>query len=122
MTTVLLVAVMVLTEAMSDVLVSRVMKQVGIVASLRPRVLLSTAVRVGRRPGFWAGIALSALHFAAFLALLSYLNLSVVICVSALIFVAGTVGARLFLKETVTPRRWLGSGLVCLGVAMVALH
>jgi drug/metabolite transporter (DMT)-like permease len=122
MITALLVAIMVMAEAASDVLITRAMKGIGAIVSLRPRALLSTARRVLTSLTFWSGIALSALHFAAFLALLSYVDLSIVVRASALIFVAGTLGARLFLKETITPQRWAGSCLVCVGVAMVSMH
>ena len=120
--TVLLVAMLVLSEAAADVLITQGMKQIGAVSDFRPGALLITAGRVLSNGSFLSGIGLSALHFAAFLILLSYVDLSVVVCASALIFVAGTLGARLFLNETVILQRWVGSCLVCIGVALVSLH
>jgi len=119
--TAFLIALMVLGDAASDVLITRGMKQVGEVASLRPLALFRTAGRVARNPSFVLGLAVSSLHFAAFVCLLSYADLSFVIPASALVYVVSTLGARLFLDERVTPRRWAGSALVCAGVALLSI-
>ena len=62
-----------------------------------------------------------ALAFFALLAALSFANVSFVVPVTALSYVAGTLGGIFFLGEHVSLRRWLGVGMVCLGVTLVIL-
>jgi transporter family protein len=119
MLTVLLVVVMVLFEAGGDVLITRGMRQIGPVSDFRPYALMLTIGHILRNRSFLGGVGLSSVRFAAFLILLSYVDLSIVIPSSALIFVVGTFAARVLLKENVTLQRWIGSCLVCVGVALV---
>lgn len=119
--TALLIALMVFGDAASDVLMTQGMKQVGAIESLRPGALFRSAGRVARNRSFVLGLAVSTLHFVAFVSLLSYVNLSFVIPASALVYVVSTLGARVFLHERVTPRRWLGSVFVCVGVALLSI-
>jgi drug/metabolite transporter (DMT)-like permease len=51
--------------------------------------------------------------------MLSLENVSLVIPVTALSYVAGTLGGEMFLGEQVTRQRWAGVALVCLGVTLV---
>jgi drug/metabolite transporter (DMT)-like permease len=46
-------------------------------------------------------------------------NVSFVVPFTALTFAAGAYGGSLFLGERVTPLRWAGIILVCLGVLLV---
>ena len=48
-----LIALMVVADAASDVLVARAMKQIGEVTSFRPRALLKTLGRMARSPNSW---------------------------------------------------------------------
>ncbi len=121
MITAVLVALMVVSDAASDVFIAHAMKQNGPVHLARLRSLLTMVRRVLGSGAYALGIASAALHFAVFLLLLSYADLSFVIPSAALVYVAGTLGARLFLGETVPPRRWAGVLLVCAGVALVSL-
>src|SRR3954468_22359304 len=124
MLTALLVAAMVLFEAAGDVLITWGMRQIGAVTDFRPHALLLTIGRVLRNASFLGGVGLSSVRFAAFLILLSYVDLSIVIPASALIFVVGTFSARFLLDEEITPvvaahgprwrltaQRWIGSCL-----------
>ena len=120
--TALMIAIMVLAEAASDIMVTRAMKQVGAITCFQPHILLKIANQVLRNAHFLGGIGLAALQFAVFLTLLAYVDLSIVIPASALIFVVGTLGAKLFLKEKITQQRWLGSCLICVGVALASVR
>jgi drug/metabolite transporter (DMT)-like permease len=48
-------------------------------------------------------------------------NVSFVVPVTALSYVAGAVGGVTFLRERVSPQRWLGVALVAIGVTLVFL-
>ena len=57
--------------------------------------------------------------FFSLLGMLSLENVSFVVPVTALSYAAGAYGGSLFLGEKVTPQRWLGVLMVCIGVTMV---
>jgi drug/metabolite transporter (DMT)-like permease len=69
----------------------------------------------------WAGLTLMATAFFSLLAVLSRENVSLVVPVTALSYGTGALGGRLFLGEQVTPQRWAGVLLVCVGVAFVII-
>ena len=102
-----------------ELCVARGMKAVGEVKDFRPAALLALIPRILRVPWMWAGIGLMATAFFSLLAVLARENVSMVVPVTALSYGAGALGGRLFLGEQVTPRRWAGILLVCMGVALV---
>jgi len=121
MITALMIVVIILTNAAGDVLVTKGMKETGEVSSLKPRELLFTAKKMLSQRSFLLGIFSLVLSFFAFLSVLSWADLSFVVPATSLVYVVSIVGARLFLKEKVSPMRWVGSLLVCLGVALICL-
>ncbi len=65
------------------------------------------------------GIALLALNFTALLALLSFLDVSIVGPARAISYLFLTLLAWLILGERVTPLRWAGVALITAGVAVI---
>jgi drug/metabolite transporter (DMT)-like permease len=104
-----------------ELCVSRAMKAVGEVRDFRPQAIARVILRALRVGWMWAGVGLMALAFFSLLGALSFLNVSFVVPVTALSYVAGALGALFFLRERVSPRRWLGVFLVSLGVTLVFL-
>jgi drug/metabolite transporter (DMT)-like permease len=104
-----------------ELFVTRAMKSAGEVKDFRPLALLRVIVRALRVPWMWAGLTLMGTAFFSLLAVLSRENVSVVVPVTALSYGAGAVGGRVFLGEQVTPARWAGVFLVCVGVAFVII-
>jgi drug/metabolite transporter (DMT)-like permease len=100
-----------------ELCVTRAMKVVGEVKDFRPGAI----VRAIRVPWMWLGISLMATAFFSLLAVLTTQNVSLVVPVTALNYGAGALGGRLLLGEKVTPRRWAGVLLVCVGVCVVVL-
>jgi len=121
MITALLVLIIVVSNAAGDVLITRGMKQIGEVASISPRELLSVAGRVFTNLNFLSGVASLAVSFFAFLAVLSWADLSFVVPATSLVYVVTIIGARFVLKEEVNGLRWAGTLLVCMGVALVCV-
>jgi drug/metabolite transporter (DMT)-like permease len=95
------------------------MKQVGEPESFRPMALLRFIGKAVRNGWVWLAMPLLAASFYSLLILLSWAPLSVVIPASAFNYVVGTLGAKYLLKEQVSARRWMGVGLVFLGVILV---
>ena len=69
----------------------------------------------------WIGVGLMTIGFFSLLGILSFENVSFVVPVTALSYVAGAFGGMFFLGERVNFRRWLGIFLVCVGVTLVVL-
>jgi drug/metabolite transporter (DMT)-like permease len=104
-----------------ELCVSRAMKTVGEVSDFHPQAIVRVILRALRVGWMWAGVGLMATAFFSLLGALSFLNVSFVVPVTALSYVAGALGAVFFLRERVSPRRWLGVFLVSLGVTLVFL-
>jgi drug/metabolite transporter (DMT)-like permease len=119
--TVLLFFLIVVSGTGGELCVSRAMKLVGEVKDFRPQAIARVILRALRIPWMWAGVSMMALAFFSLLGALSFLNVSFVVPVTALSYVAGALGAVFFLRERVSPRRWAGVFLVSLGVTLVFL-
>ena len=102
-----------------ELCVSRAMKTVGEAPSFRPAQMARVIFRALRVPWMWIGVAMMAVAFFALLGALSLYNVSFVVPVTALSYVAGAVGGITFLRERVSPQRWLGVVLVAVGVTLV---
>ncbi len=121
MKTAILIAMVVLADSAGDVFLTKGMKQVGEISTLNPRALLAIGGRVITNKNFLSGIFFITITFVSFLIVLSWADLSLVFPAKSLVYVLSTLGAKFFLKETVTFQRWMGIVLVCLGVALVSL-
>lgn len=97
------------------------MKGVGAPERLRPLAVLQFLGRAVRSSWLWFALPLLAASFYSLLVLLSWAPLSVVIPASAFNYVVGTIGAKYLLKERVSPKRWMGVVMVCIGVALVLI-
>ncbi len=95
------------------------MKQVGEPERLRPRAILRFLGKAARNGWVWFAMPLLAASFYSLLVLLSWAPLSVVIPASAFNYVVGTFGAKYLLKEQISSRRWMGVGMVFVGVILV---
>jgi drug/metabolite transporter (DMT)-like permease len=104
-----------------EMCMARAMKIVGEVTDFRPHAIAGAIGRAMKLHWFWIGLSGMALGFFALLGMLSLAKASFVFPATALSYVVGTLGGKLFLGERVTPQRWLGVLLVCLGVALVAI-
>jgi len=104
-----------------EICVTRAMKHVGEVTDFRPLAVVRVILRAMKDPWMWIGISMMTLAFFSLLAVLSIENVSFVVPVTALNYAAGALGGKFFLGERVTPRRWAGVLIVCVGVTLVWL-
>jgi multidrug transporter EmrE-like cation transporter len=117
----ILFALIVLAGTGGELCVSRAMKDVGEAKSLKPNDILDVILRALRVPWMWLGVGMMATAFFALLTALSIFNVSYVVPVTALSYVAGAVGGAAFLGEHVNSERWFGVLLVAIGVTLVCL-
>ena len=116
-----LVLSLVTADSAGNILLTRGMKQVGEVHTLQIRHLLQIARRALVNPWLGLGILCMAVSFFLFLTLLSGKDLSFVLPSTALAYVMSVFGARYILKEAVSASRWIGTLIICAGVALIAL-
>jgi drug/metabolite transporter (DMT)-like permease len=114
-------ALIVIAGTGGELCVSRAMKVVGEARSFRPSDVVHFILRSLRVPWMWIGVGMMAVAFFALLAALSIFNVSFVVPVTALSYVAGAFGGAAFLGEQVSSQRWLGVLLVAIGVTLVCL-
>jgi transporter family protein len=113
---------LILADSAGNIFLTRGMKQLGDVGALRPRELLRIARRAVVNPMLLLGIFCIAIAFFTFLGLLAGADLSFVLPATSLAYVVSVFGAKYFLKEDVTADRWIGTMLICLGVALISLN
>jgi len=121
MRTAIALVVLVVTGTGGDITVAYAMKRLGEVGSFAPAAILRFLGRAFCERWMWIGVAQMTLAFCSLLALLSWAPLSFVVPAMALSYVTGGLGGKYFLGEQLTPARWMGIGLVSLGVALVCV-
>lgn len=104
-----------------ELCVTRAMKVLGEMHDFRPAALVRFVLRAMRVGWMWIGIGMMTVAFFSLLAMLSIENVSLVVPVTALSYAAGAAGAVVFLHERISPQRWFGVLIVCVGVTLVWL-
>ena len=118
MRTLAILAFVIITGTGGEICLTHAMKLLGEVHDFRPRAIATFVLRALRVGWLWFAVLLMAASFFSFLTMLSWYPVSFVIPVTSLAYVAGAVGAKLFLGEQLNATRWAGIGLICLGVGM----
>lgn len=112
----LVLAATVVFAALGNVSLSYGMKQIGAISAAR----WTEAVSAVLNPWVALGIVLLLAFFAAYLSSLSWADLSYVLPATSLAYVLLALLAQWWLRENVTPRRWVGILLISGGVAVVS--
>jgi len=117
-----MIAAVVVTSTIGEVLTAAAMKSIGDLDVIRARSGLKGAIRaVLTCPIFFAGVFFLALAFFALLFALNHLSLSLVgPAAASLTLVTNAIAGKIFLKENVDRRRWAAAALVCVGVYLLA--
>jgi drug/metabolite transporter (DMT)-like permease len=109
-----LVVVVVLTNVVGNVLLSRGMHQVGRIVSTSPADYL----RAFANPSAVVGIVILVVWMLSDLALLSRADLSFVLPVTASAYVLVAIGGHFFLHDHISWLRWMGILLITGGVIL----
>jgi uncharacterized membrane protein len=117
----LLLAVIVISTVMGDVLQSLELKRHGEIRDFGARGLARVFRTLARKAWLILAVVFMAISFFAFMTLLETADLSFAVPASAASLVLETFLARLVLRERVDLRRWLGAGLVACGVWLLAV-
>ena len=111
--------IIVVANAIGNLLLSFGMRQVGSIASYSPVVLVSSSVRAAANPFVLAGIGFLVVFFVAHMVVLSWADLSYVLPMTSVGYILVTILSWWWLGEHVHGARWFGTVLIILGVSFV---
>lgn len=117
--TFILLAFMVTFGSSGDILLSRGMKRLGELHSWAPRNAVAFFARAFESGTIWLAIVLLMLFLVSYMLVLSWADFSYVSPASAIGYVMVALMGYFFLGEHVPTTRWLGVGLICVGVFVV---
>jgi drug/metabolite transporter (DMT)-like permease len=117
--TVVVMLLAVTAGTVGDLLLTKGMKELGDLSAMNLRGILSAAYQALTSPKLVLGTAMLAVFFFLWLAVLSWEDLTVALPMQALNYVLVAFLSQYFLGEIVTPMRWAGTVLVCIGVIMI---
>jgi uncharacterized membrane protein len=116
--TLVMILAMVVCANLGDLMLKRGMTQIGAVeisaAGLRHALLMTVTSGT-----IWLGILFLAGFTLTYMTVLSWADYSYVMPAGAFGYATLTLLAVLFLHESVSPRRWIGVFLICIGVLLV---
>jgi drug/metabolite transporter (DMT)-like permease len=117
--TVIVMLMAVTAGTIGDLLLAKGMKELGDISTMNLRGILNVAVQALTTPKLIVGTAMLAVFFFLWLAVLSWEDLSVALPMQALNYVLVAFLSQYFLGEVVSPMRWTGTVLVCIGVVLI---
>ena len=119
--TYLLILVMIIAGPLGNLMLGKGMKNIGKVTTRisSPGELLHVLGRILSSGTIWLGIASLLTFFVAYMLVLSWADYSYVQPASAIAYGVVALLATLLLGEVVSPLRWAGIAVICLGVFVV---
>ena len=116
----LVVMLMAITAgAVGDIFLTQGMKSSGDISAMGFRQIVETVIKCLTNWRLILGTAMQAVYFGLWLAVLSWEDLSVALPMQALSYIVVAFLAKWYLGELVSPMRWAGICLICVGVAMI---
>ena len=117
--TIPLILISIILAPLGNVLLGKAMKGAGSFNSVRISDLAPMAFRVVTSGYIWLGIGCLLAFFVVHMLLLTWADYSYVQPASSLSYVSIAVLSYLLLGEIISPLRWLGVTVICLGVFLV---
>ena len=114
-----MICIMVLAGPLGNVLLGRGMKQVGQVTAWPPEALFHLGLRIFSSTSIWLGIASLLTFFIANMLVLTWADYSYVQPASSVAYVVVALLGYLLLGESISPLRWAGIAVICMGVFVV---
>jgi len=111
--------IVVLANAVGNVLLSYGMRQVGSIASSSPLELALSSVRAMANPYVLAGVAVLVVFLLTHMILLSWADLSYILPMTSAGYILVTLLSWWLLEENVKTLRWLGTALIVAGMVLV---
>ncbi|MBI5308335.1 MAG: EamA family transporter [Planctomycetes bacterium] len=120
MKTYVLLVVMIFFGSLGDVLLGKGMKQIGEVSGWSLSALAGVGAKTIMSGTIWLGVVSLLTFFVSYLLVLSWADYSFVSPASSMSYAIVPVLGYLMLDEVLSPLRWMGVGLIFLGVVLVS--
>ncbi len=117
--TYLLILLMVVFGPLGNVLLGKGMKVITLAGTPTPSQAFDLLSRVLASATIWLGIASLLTFFVANILVLSWADYSFVQPASSIAYGMVALLAHFMLGEAITPMRWIGVAIICLGVLIV---
>jgi uncharacterized membrane protein len=117
--TIPLILISVILGPLGNVFLGKGMKGIGSIASMGISDLLPVASRILLSGYIWLGIACLLGFFIVHMLLLTWADYSYVQPATSLSYAFISILSYLLLGEIISPLRWLGVSVICLGVFLV---
>ena len=117
--TIPLIVISIILGPLGNVFLGKAMKSVGPLPLERILDLVPIASRVLMSSYIWLGVACLLGFFIVHMLLLTWADYSYVQPATSLSYVSVTMLSYLILGEAISPLRWLGVTVICLGVFVV---
>jgi drug/metabolite transporter (DMT)-like permease len=117
--TFLLIAVMVLANPLGNTLLGKGMKQAGTLTVWPLSAALHTGLHIFGIQTIWLGVASLLTFFLANILVLSWADFSYVQPATSVAYGVSALLGYFMLGERVSPLRWAGVAIICLGVLIV---
>jgi len=114
-----LLVLLVILGPLGNVLLGKGMKDIGAVSSWRPADLWHFLAQLSGSGFIWLGVGCLIAFFGAYMLVLSWADYSYVQPASAVAYGMVALLGHFLLGEVVTPLRWTGVLIICLGVLVV---
>jgi uncharacterized membrane protein len=112
-------AIIVVANAVGNVLLGYGMRQVGDISSYSPLALVASGLAAMANPWVLSGVALLLVFFVAHAVVLSWADLSYVLLVTSIGYGLVAVLSWAFLGEQISAQRWVGTAVITAGVVLV---
>ena len=117
--TYLLILLMVILGPLGNIMLGRGMKRIGGVTAWNVSEILHFLALLPRSGSVWLGVSALLAFFLAYMLILSWADYSYVQPASAMAYGVVALLGHFFLGEVVTPVRWAGVVIICLGVFVI---
>lgn len=107
-------------QATGNIFLSKGMRYVASAGQMGDSTSFLIFARAVESPAIGVGTALLVLFLLLFAATLSWADLSFVLPASSFGYVVNVAFAHYFLNEPVSPARWVGTGLISIGVILIS--
>jgi drug/metabolite transporter (DMT)-like permease len=114
------ILLMIIFGPLGNVMLGKGMKRVGEVSVHSPAQIFRTLVAIFSTAEIWIGIALLITFFLTYMLVLSWADYTFVQPSSSVSYGMVALLSHFLLRETITPLRWLGVLVICLGVFIVS--
>jgi|SRR5581483_5653521 len=115
----LMILLMVILGPLGNVLLGRGMKQIGAVTTWNADEIFHFLSLLSTSLSVWLGVGCLLAFFIAYMLILSWADYSYVQPVSAMAYGVVALLAHFFLGEAVSPLRWAGVLVICMGVFVI---